>query len=103
MNKAVSFEYEWMTDETVRLRFLTQANDIVGQTIIDQKSLVTLQTLLGFAVAKYMKVPASELQSMCKSLHIDMDLSEAEFMLDAARIRADTASDGGLRMRVVEE
>ena len=103
MNEAVSFEYEWLTDETVRLRFLTQANDIVGQTIIDQKSLVTLQTLIGFAVARYTEYPASKLQSMFKYLGMEMALPDAEAMLDADRVRADTASDGGLRIRVVEE
>ena len=103
MNKAVSFEYEWLTDETVRLRFLTQANDIMGQTIIDQKSLVTLQTLIAFAVARYTEVPASKLQSMFNYIGIEIDLSETEFMLEANRIRADTVPDGRLRMRVVEE
>jgi hypothetical protein len=103
MKNAVSFEYEWMTDGTLRLRFLTEADDIVGQAIVDQKALTTLQLLISFAVAKHMEMPAKQLRSMYKKLDIKMKLSEAEFMLKARRVRAGTTPEGGSEMKVVEE
>lgn len=99
---AVSFEYEWMVDGTCLLRFLNITNDIVGQVIVDQKSLVTLQTLIGFAAAKATGISAEEFQSVCSMFGFDLSLSDAEGMLDAARVRADMVSDGGPTMAVIE-
>ena len=50
MNKtAAGFEYEWLSDGSLRLRFLGHEGQILGQQVVAEEGLGPLQILVGFA------------------------------------------------------
>ena len=73
-SKAVNFEYEWMGDGSLRLRFLNEENAIIGQQFIATDGLVGLQLLISLAIAKDRDVDLKEMMAILRSTGINADL-----------------------------
>jgi hypothetical protein len=103
MNKsAVGFEYEWMRDGSLRLRFLNQEGEILGQQIVAEDGVGPLQTLVGFAfLARY--APSLEmLLEACGRMGLTVDPAHIAAVKESVRVRATLASDGGVDLEAVK-
>ena len=99
---AVGFEYEWLNDGSLRLRFLNREGQILGQQIVSGEGLGPLQMLVGFAfLARHCPDPAI-LRGACERMGLAVDLARVEAMVEAVRVRATLASDGGVDLEAVE-
>ena len=97
---AIGFEYEWMADGSLRLRFLGREGQIVGQQVVAEEGLVPLQTLVGFAFVARCCSPEVLLEACA-----DGARARCETGGDAGgsgRVRATLASDGGVDLEAVE-
>ena len=103
MNKsAVGFEYEWMSDGSLRLRFLNGDGGLLGQQIVSEEGLGPLQTLVGFAfLAHYCPDPEVLLEA-CGQMGLVLNADLVEALVEAVRVRATLASDGGVDLEAVE-
>ena len=100
---AVNFEYEWMNDGSLRLRFMDAEDAILGQQIVGVEALAALQILIGLAAAKSGEVKAETLMAMFNSVGIDADLDTATALKEADRVRAGITPEGNIGVNVVEE
>ncbi len=83
---AVNFEYEWMKDGSLRVRFLNEADTILGQQFIAPEGLVPLHLLTALAHAQ----------------SSDASFSFVRLLLDAARVRVGLTPDGLIDLKAIE-
>lgn len=102
MNKAVNFEYEWMADGSLRLRFLDEQNRIIGQQMVAADGILALQLLAGLAAAKATDVKPETLMAMLHSCGIDAGLDTAESLMESIRVRAGVTPEGSVGVDAIE-
>ena len=99
---AVGCEYEWMSDGSLRLRFLGSEGQIIGQQIVSEEGLKPLQILVGFAfLARHCPDP-EVLLAACGRTGLAVEPSLLESLARAVRVRATLAPDGGVDLEAVE-
>ena len=101
MNRAVAFEYEWMADGAIRLRFLDRQDGILGQQIVAAEAMQPLQILIGLAVAKASPVDTGKLLTALRR-HLNVNLETAEAVVESVRVRSGVTPDGNISLEAVE-
>ena len=102
MNKtAAGFEYEWLSDGSLRLRFLGHEGQILGQQVVAEEGLGPLQILVGFAFLARHCSPEVLLE-VYERMGLVLDAELVETLVEAVRVRATLASDGGVDLEAVE-
>ncbi len=98
---AVGCEYEWLSDGSLRLRFLGHEGQILGQQIVAAEGLGPLQMLVGFAfLARH--CPPEVLLEAYERMGLVLDAELVEVLVEAVRVRATLAPDGGVDLEAVE-
>ncbi len=92
---------EWMSDGSLRLRFLNREGQILGQQVVAEEGLGPLQTLVGFAFVARCCSPEVLLEA-CERMGLVLDAELVEALVEAVRVRATLASDGGVDLEAVE-
>lgn len=100
---AVNFEYEWMDDGSLRLRFMNEENALLGQQFVATEGLVPLQLLLSLAMAKANDTDPEDLRVVFRSFGINADFDTTAFLEDAARVRAGITPEGNVGLNLVDE
>ena len=93
---AANFEYEWMADGSLRLRFLSRDDDILGQDMVAAEGVQALQLLLVLALAKTAKVEPEKIMAMLQSAKLDVDPDFLIEVLEAVRVRTGITPEGTL-------
>jgi hypothetical protein len=93
MNAAINFEYEWMADGSLRLRF-SDDEGIVGQQIIAADGLVALHLLLCLAVHR--DADPEAVLAAFQQAGLDVDGGVTDALLESKRVRAGVTPDGGI-------
>ena len=96
--KAVNFEYEWMADGSLRLRFLDKENCILGQQLVAAEGLQAISILIAFASAKAADVEPEHILAMFHSFGFDADHDTVIDLIEAVRVRAGTSRRAGVRV-----
>jgi hypothetical protein len=100
---AVTFEYEWMDDGSLRVRFLNEENAILGQQLVATEGLTALQLLISLAIAKSTDVSPEKMVDIFRTVGIDADLDATAFLQESIRVRAETTPEGNIGIDVVED
>jgi hypothetical protein len=100
---AVNFEYEWMSDGSLRLRFLSRDDAILGQQMVAAEGLVALQILIALAVAKAAEVKPEDIMAMLRGSGLDADLDIVIDLIESVRVRAGTTPEGDVGLIRIEE
>lgn len=103
MKAAVAFEYEWMADGTMRLRFLDGEENILGQQIVAADGLLPLHLLVSMAL---LKVGNADPQAILIAFHqagLEVDLAEVTALTESTRLHAGLTPGGNFGIRIIEE
>lgn len=103
MNTAVHFEYEWMADGSLRLRFLDREDRILGQQMVAAEGLQALQMLIAFAVAKAADVEPETISAMLRGCGMDADLDAVIDLIKAVRVRSEVTPEGTIGLESIED
>jgi hypothetical protein len=99
MSKSVvGFEYEWLNDDSLRLRFLDGDGGILGQQVISAEAVVPLQSLMALALLTLHRPDAETSAKICERLSFDLDPALIDSVFDAVRVRAVLTPDGRIRL-----
>ena len=101
MNKAFTFEYEWMIDGSIRLRFLDRQDCILGQQLIAAEAMQPLHILIGLALAKSSAVDTGKLVAELRR-HLNVDLNTAQALIDSVRVMAGVTPEGNIILEAIE-
>ena len=88
---AFGFEYEWMRDGSLRLRFLSREGGILGQQIVSAEAILLLQMLMGLASVTTEPASADTFLEAWRQMGFPIDSNS---LTEAVRIRAILATDG---------
>ena len=100
---AVNFEYEWMADGSLRLRFLSQDEEILGQQMVAAEGLQALQMLIVFAVAKAADVEPEKIRTMLRSSGMDVDPDTMIELIESVRVRSGITPEGDIGLYTIED
>jgi hypothetical protein len=100
---AVNFEYEWMADGSLRLRFLNKEDRILGQQLVAAEGILALQTIMGLASARASDVEPDQLMHVFRSLGFDVDLEAATTLKEAQRVRAGITPEGNVGLNTIAD
>lgn len=95
---AVGFEYEILSDNSLRLRFLNCDEGIIGQHVVSAKATLPLQLIVGLAVAKTKHFGPKTLLKAWHQAGLDIDSAFVGTLIDAVRVRAILTPEGGLKL-----
>ncbi len=98
---AVNFEYEWMQDGSLRLRFLDRTDAILGQQIIASEAMEAFFILLSLAYARHVGTAPETLVPRFKGFGIDTSIVAS--LLESVRVRAGITAEGGVNLEVIED
>ena len=99
---AVTFEYEWMADGPLRVRFLDREDRILGQQMVAAEGLQALQMLITFAFAKAADVEPETITAMLSGGG-DADPDAVINLMEAVRVRADITSEGDIGLHSIDD
>jgi hypothetical protein len=103
MKAAVNFEYEWMMDGSLRLRFLDREDRILGQQVVAAEGLQALGILIAFAAAKAAEVEPEKISAMLRGSGLDVDPDTVIDMIEAVRVRAGITPEGNIGLESIED
>lgn len=101
MNHAMKFEYEWMEDESLRVRFLSSGDAIIGQQIIASEAINAFAILVSLAFARHVGMEPENL--MPRFSGFEMDTSQLALLLEAVRVRVEVNPKGGFTLEAIDD
>ena len=103
MNTAVNFESEWLSDGSLRLRFLDREDRILCQQMVAAEGLQALQILIAFAGAKAAGVEPEKIMAMLRGSGLEVDPDTMIDLIEAVRVRAGITPDGNIGVESIED
>lgn len=101
MKSAVNFEYEWMADGLLRVRFLDRDEAILGQQFIGPEGLLPLQILVALANARSTNL--NPLLAAFRAAGIEASTCEVAALRDAVRVSVALTEEGGIDVETLDE
>lgn len=103
MNPVVSFEYEWMVDGSLRLRFLDRKGRILGQQIVAIEALLALHLLMCLAVFKLSNADPQALLNVFQQAGLDASFSDVTALIEPDRVCASVTPGGKIGINTIED
>ena len=103
MNGAVTFEYEWMADGSLRIRFLDRNETILGQQVIAAEGLPAFQLLISLATAIAVNADPQTILNVFHQAGVNADLQDITALMECVRVRAATTPEGGVGLNTIDD